>query len=110
MVRAMFQQNGSLSLAIALSVSGVFSSFAPANALPPSDDLPEEILRTEIILEARSPLTGEPLTPEEYAELQAALEAQQEAYRPPVSPEVANIIRLLYIRRAIRTIFPFLLR
>ena len=44
---------------------------APAIALPPPDDLPEEILRTEIITEARSPIDGQPLTAAEYAQLQA---------------------------------------
>jgi len=40
---------------------------APATALPPPEDLPEEILRTEIITEARSPIDGQPLTAAEYA-------------------------------------------
>ena len=42
----------------------------PAIALPPPEDLPEEILRTEIITEARSPIDGQPITPAEYAKLQ----------------------------------------
>ena len=42
-----------------------------AQTLPPADDLPEEVLRTEIILEGRSPLDGEALTATEYTELMA---------------------------------------
>ena len=42
--------------------------------LPPPEDTPEEILRTEIITEARSPINGELLTAAEYAELQALLQ------------------------------------
>jgi hypothetical protein len=42
----------------------------PAISLPPPEDLPEEILRTEIITEARSPIDGQPITPAEYAQLQ----------------------------------------
>lgn len=56
-------------------------------ALPPPEDTPEEVLRTEIILEARSPVDGDPLTPTEYAELQAEL---QEGTDPP---EVAEVVQ-----------------
>jgi hypothetical protein len=80
----------------------------PALALPPADDPPEEVLRTEIITEARSPVDGEPLTAAEYAELQAQLATNPNP--PSLSPQVENIIRLLYLRRAIRSVFPFLLR
>lgn len=38
-----------------------------AIALPPPEDVPEEILRTEIITEARSAIDGQPLTAAEYA-------------------------------------------
>jgi hypothetical protein len=44
-----------------------------AVALPRPDDLPEEYLRTQIILEARSPLTGEAMTAADYAELLTSL-------------------------------------
>ena len=40
-------------------------------ALPPPEDTPEEVLRTEIFLTARSPVDGKPLTAAEYAQLQA---------------------------------------
>jgi hypothetical protein len=41
----------------------------PVIALPSPADLPEEYLRTQIIFEARSPLSGEALTATDYAEL-----------------------------------------
>lgn len=75
-------------------------------ALPPPEDAPEEILRTEIILDARSPVDGEPLTPAEYALLEEELSRYPE---PEVAPEVRRVIRLLYLRRAIRSVFPFLI-
>ncbi|PLZ22593.1 hypothetical protein CBP28_20550, partial [Fischerella thermalis WC559] len=43
-------------------------------ALPPAEDIPEEILRTEIILAARSPIDGKPLSAADYAQLQAQLQ------------------------------------
>lgn len=76
-------------------------------ALPPPKDIPEEILRTEIITEARSPVTGEPLTASEYAELEIELHRQPELYN--TTPQnLRSLIHLLRIRRAIRTFIPFI--
>ena len=74
-------------------------------ALPPQVDIPEEILRTEIILAARSPIDGRILTPAEYAELQAQIQIS-----PP--PRLASGIRdkvfLLQLRKTLLQLFPFL--
>jgi hypothetical protein len=48
----------------------------PVMALPRPDDLPEEYLRTQIIFEARSPITGEILTAADYAELLTSLDQE----------------------------------
>jgi hypothetical protein len=98
------------SKAIAVFIGGstaIWSS--PGLALPPANDLPEEVLRTEIITEARSPITGKPLTAAEYADLQAQIEAAQ-LDNPTVSPEIRKLIGLLRLRKFIRSIFPFLLQ
>jgi hypothetical protein len=84
------------------------SSIAPAFALPPASDLPEEVQRTEIITEARSPVDGKPMTAADYAELEAHL--QESPYPPEISQKYRNLITLLRLRRAIRSVFPFLLR
>ncbi|KAM3109398.1 hypothetical protein [Phormidesmis sp. 146-33] len=76
-------------------------------ALPPPSDPPEEVLRTEIIIEARSPLDGRPLTPTEYAELQSQLQ-QGQPIKPQVAQSVQRTIRLLRLRRFIKTVFPFI--
>ena len=73
--------------------------------LPPPEDIPEEILRTEIIFEARSPLNGEPLTAAEYAELQAQLQAPNEA--PLLNTDIRYLIFLLQLRRTVSPIVPF---
>jgi len=74
-------------------------------ALPPQEDIPEEILRTEIILTVRSPIDGKVLTPAEYAELQAQIQIS-----PP--PRLASSIRdkvfLLQLRKTLLQLFPFL--
>ena len=72
-------------------------------ALPPPTDTPEEVLRTEIILEARSPLTGEPLSAAEYLELQEDLRQNQE---PLLSSPVRETVFLLQIRRILRPLIP----
>ncbi len=74
-------------------------------ALPPPEDIPEEILRTEIITEGRSPIDNKPLTAAEYAELEAEL-AQRE-FSPEIAPKLQELIFLLRIRKLVNDINPF---
>ena len=76
-------------------------------AVPPAEDVPEEILRTQIVLDARSPIDGKPMTPAEYAEFQAK---QQAPFEPPpeLSPQVRGVVRALRIRRFIKRFLPFI--
>ncbi len=74
-------------------------------ALPPPEDTPEEILRTEIITEARSPIDGKPLNAAEYAELQAQLQARP---TPKLAPSIRQNIFLLDLLKTFRLLFPFL--
>ena len=73
-------------------------------ALPPPEDIPEEVLRTEIITEARSPIDGEALTAAEYAELEAQL--AQSPYAPEINAKTRQLIFLLQIRQLLQTITP----
>ncbi|QUS61136.1 hypothetical protein IQE94_03030 [Synechocystis sp. PCC 7339] len=89
-----------------LTILPLAPSLAQSPALPPPDDIPEEILRTEIILEGRSPVDGEPLTATEYAEL---MEALAENPNPPqLSPRIRHLVFLLRVRKFFRTFLPFL--
>jgi hypothetical protein len=74
-------------------------------ALPPPDDIPEEILRTEIIIDARSPIDGKPVTAAEYIELQAQL---QKAPPPVLNAKLRQTVFLLRIRKTLLQFFPFL--
>ncbi|HYW21408.1 MAG TPA: hypothetical protein VE956_19330 [Nodularia sp. (in: cyanobacteria)] len=74
-------------------------------ALPPPEDIPEEILRTEIIIDARSPIDGKPLNAAEYAELQEQLQVRP---RPKLSADVRQTVYLIQLRKALLQIFPFL--
>jgi hypothetical protein len=77
------------------------------SALPPADDIPEEVLRSEIIVDARSPIDGQPMTAQDYAELQVQLEHAEHA-TPPVSRRLKQTVQLLQLRKFLYTIFPFL--
>ena len=91
---------------VSILLGMTFVGATPALSLPPPEDVPEEVLRTEIITEARSPIDGKPLTAAEYAELQAQL--QERPIAPQLNPKVEETIILLRLRRVIRTILPFL--
>lgn len=73
---------------------------------PAAEDIPEEILRTEIITEARSPLTGEPVSAAEYAQLQDELAGP--AGGTLTNQDLRRLFFLLEIRRAIKPILPFI--
>ncbi len=88
-----------------LSISLALSTVKPALSLPPPEDTPEEVLRTEIITQARSPVDGKLLTAAEYAQLQAQLESGPAV--PQLSPEVRQNIFLLRLLKLIRTVIPF---
>lgn len=76
-----------------------------AYALPPAEDIPEEVLRTEIILEGRSPINGKSLSASEYEQLQAQL--AQRAFEPKINSDIQELIFQLQIRKLIQTIIPF---
>lgn len=74
-------------------------------ALPPAEEIPEEILRTEIIIDARSPIDGSPLTAAQYVQLQEQL---QTSPPPKLDPKIRQNIFLLRIRGVLQQLFPFL--
>lgn len=74
------------------------------SALSPIEDTPEEILRTEIILEARSPVDGEPLSASEYVKLQEDLADPD--HPPTLNSETQHLIFLLQIRKFLNIVSP----
>lgn len=90
-----------ISLSLVLSIPLVsFSSFAQSVV----EDLPEEILRGEIITEARSSLDGQILSAEQYAALMTEL--QTSPFAPELKPNLNRLIFLLQLRQFIRLLFP----
>ncbi|MEH1779803.1 hypothetical protein [Nostoc sp.] len=96
-----------LSLIVISTTLLVLSSYWGSSviALPPPEDTPEEILRTQIIIEARSPIDGRFLTAAEYIQLQAQL---QEVPPPKLDPKIREQIYLLRLRKTLFQFFPFL--
>lgn len=90
-----------------MAVTVVFvTSTAQGQTLPPPEDIPEEVLRTEIILEGRSPVDGEALTATEYVEL---MEHLAENPNPPqLNAEIRHLIFLLKVRKMLKTFIPFI--
>ena len=74
--------------------------------LPPPEDIPEEVLRTEIITEGRSVIDGEPLTAAEYAQIQAKL--AERPYPNQIDSKLRNLIFLLKIRKMLKTFVPII--
>jgi hypothetical protein len=73
------------------------------------EDIPEEVLRAEIYIDARSPIDGKQLTAAEYTELMEKLRSLDSI--PPedfVSPKVREIIGLLKLRKFLRQFIPFI--
>ena len=85
--------------------SSLFIPKQIARSLPPIAEIPEEVLRTEIITAANSPIDGKSVTAAQYAELQAQL---QDSPTPKLSSKVRETIFLLRLRQLIRTFAPFL--
>ncbi len=93
-----------LKFTLILSLIIIPQGMQTALALPPADDIPEEILRTEIITEGRSPLDGKPLSADDYADLETQL--AQRPYPPEIVPKLQNLIFLLKIRKFFTIITP----
>ena len=96
--------NSSLYRVIPLSLALQMLFLEAGVALPPPEDIPEEILRQEIITEGRSPLDGEPLSAAEYAEIKEKL--AQRPYPPEIDSKLHNLIFLLKIRKMLKTFVP----
>jgi hypothetical protein len=105
---AIAKQHGQVyKLKALLLLTGLILTIEPAQALPSPDDTPEEVLRSEIITGARSPIDGKPITASEYAQLQAELQEPGPS-RPQVGRSLEKNLNLLRLRKFIKTFFPFL--
>jgi hypothetical protein len=95
--------------AICFFTFGGWQLVTPANAsnLPADNDIPEEVLRAEIITEARSPIDGKALSASQFAEL--VIDTQQQLDRENASAAISDskfkdTIFLLRLRGFLRSI------
>lgn len=93
---------------ILLCVSTILQISLPASAvISTDDDIPEEVLRAEIITEARSPIDGKALSANEFAELVVTTKQQIERENADVaanSPKLKETLLLLRLRGFLRSV------
>lgn len=92
-----------------LTIGGwqIFSPIAIASNPPTVVDIPEEVLRTEIITEARSPIDGKPLSSAEFAELLIKVEQQLDrdnAIAATKSPQIRELLFLVRLRGFLKSV------
>ena len=90
---------------IIILISIGFLSPLKALALPAPEDIPEEILRAEIITSARSPLDNQPLNAAEYALLEEQLATS--IYPPQINPKIRQLIALRRLQKFLQILIPF---
>jgi hypothetical protein len=93
---------------ILVCVSTIWQVSLPAGAgIAIDDDIPEEVLRAEIITEARSPIDGKALSANEFAELVVTTKQQVERDNTDVaanSPKLKETLLLLRLRGFLRSV------
>ena len=80
---------------------------AQVSSIALDNDVPEEVLRAEIITEARSPIDGKALSATEFAELVATAKQQIERDNASLitnSPKVKETLFLLRLRGFLRSV------
>jgi hypothetical protein len=95
------------SILLILTSCSIAIPIAIAGNLPSANDIPEEILRAEIIVEARSPIDGKPLSATEFAELVVRVEqqlARDEGAATIKTSPFKNVLVLLRLRSFLRSL------
>ena len=86
-----------------ICIGGTRVQAAELAAIEP--DVPEEVLRSEILLDGRSSFDGKRLTATEYAELEQEIE-QRNAVEPQVAPKIRRLVGLIKFRKFIKRVLP----
>jgi hypothetical protein len=106
-VRVKPRQRGK-SVGVMVLVAEVLLSQARVQALPPPEDIPEEVLHMDVITAARSPLSGQPLSAADYAELQDQLRQTPVEVPARLAPQLPRNVSLLRLRKVLKVFLPFL--
>jgi hypothetical protein len=74
-----------------------------------SEEVPEEVLQSQVVLEANSPLTGQAASIENYAkEQQQQLQVSASEVPPRLAPSLYRSIELLRLLKVLKGVLPFL--
>lgn len=73
-----------------------------------TQDVPEEMLQTQITTEANSPLTGLTQTASNNAQEQKQLQVAAAEVPPRLAPNVYRALELLRLRKLLKSFLPFL--
>lgn len=76
-----------------------------AIALPPPEDLPEEVLRVEMLVESRDGM-GQPIDAGTYAQIQQAVNRRNQD-NPQVAEELQSLLLQLRLLNLIKSLVPF---
>jgi hypothetical protein len=92
-----------LILAAPIAVPTVAQTTSPT----PANEIPEEVLQTEVITSGRSAIDNQPLTATQYAEQKTAIDRANQV-PPQLSSKLRNTVALLKLRKFIKTVLPFI--
>jgi hypothetical protein len=94
-------------LLIVMSGTQFFVPLAYASKPATTEDIPEEVLRAEIITEARSPIDGKPLSAIDFAELVVQVEqktVQDDATASLQNSSIKNLLFLVRLRGFLKSV------
>jgi hypothetical protein len=74
---------------------------------PTPNEIPEEVLQTEVITSGRSAIDNQPLTATQYAEQKTEIDRANQV-PPKLSSKLRNTVALLKLRKFIKTVLPFI--
>jgi hypothetical protein len=88
-----------------LSLGSARNCLAQATAI--AEDVPEEMLQTQVQLDANSAVTGRPQVAEDYALEQQALQVEATQVPPRLDPSIYRTVELLRLRKLFKSLLPF---
>lgn len=88
-----------------LSLGYERNGLAQATAI--AEDVPEEMLQTQVQLEANSAVTGRPQVAKDYALEQQELQVAATQVPPRLDPSIYRTVELLRLRKLFKSLLPF---
>jgi hypothetical protein len=92
-----------------VSILGIFGdgNVVLAQDSATAEEIPEEVLQTQVLVEANSPLTGQAQRPEVYTQERQQLQVAVTEVPPRLDPSIYRAVELLRLRKLLKSLFPF---